>query len=104
MDKELLFYTFNLATIVAMVLAFVYLVIISFIVQDFALIVDRPLIFLIELTFMIVLPGVPLLFFSVSRGMDFGTALILASSFSVQAGIFHLVFQTSGLYRYTFGA
>jgi hypothetical protein len=104
MDKELLFYIFNLATIVIMVIAFVYLVIISFIVQEFALIVERPLIFLIELTFMIVLPGLPLLFFSVSRGMDFGSALILASSLSIQSGLFHLVFQTSGLYRYTFGA
>jgi hypothetical protein len=104
MDKEFLFYTFNLSTIVAIVVAFVYLVIISFIVQDFALIVDRPIIFLMELTFMIVLPGVPLLFFSVSRGMDFGNALILASSLSLQSGLFHIVFQTSGLYRYTFGA
>jgi hypothetical protein len=104
MDKELLFYIFNLAVVVVMVVGFVYLVIISFIVQDFALIVERPLIFLIELTFMIVLPGVPLLFFSVSRGMDFGSALILASSLSVQSGLFHLVCQTSGLYRYTFGA
>ena len=104
MNKEFLLYIFNTATIVVLVFGFVYLVILSLIVKEYALIIERPFIFFIELLFMIVLPSVPILFFAVSRGLDFGHALLLASSFSAQSGAFHLVLQLSGLYKYSFGA
>lgn len=104
MDKELLYFLFNWAIIITLVIGFVYLLIISFIVKDYSLIIEKPLIFVIELIFMTVLPGIPLLFFAVSRGLDIGYAIALAVSLSAQSGAFHLIFQLSGLYKYTFGA
>jgi hypothetical protein len=103
MDKEYLYVLFNITTIVVLVIAFVYLLILSLLVKEYTLVIERPFVFFIELIFMIVLPGIPLLFFAVSRGLDFGHAVIVASTFSAQSGAFHVVFQLSGLYKHLFG-
>jgi hypothetical protein len=103
MDKEYLFVLFEVATIILLVIAFVYLLALSILVKEYAFIVEKPFTFFIELVFMTVLPGIPLLFFAFTRGLDIGKAVILASTFSAKVGAFHVIFQLSGIYKYTLG-
>jgi hypothetical protein len=39
----------------------------------------------------------------ISRSISFDKAMLLAVSFAIQAGLFHIVCQLSGVYRYSFG-
>lgn len=99
-----LFTLFEVFTIGICVLAFVFLFILSVVVNDYKLIVERPFLFTIELIFMTILPSIPILFFAVSRSMPLGRAMALAISFSVQAAAFHVVLQLSGVYKHSFGS
>lgn len=102
-DGAFLFLIFELFTIFIIVIAFVYLFILSIVVNDYKIIVERPFLFTVELIFMMILPSIPLLFFAISRSTPLSKAIALASSFAVQAGVFHIVFQLSGVYRHSFG-
>jgi hypothetical protein len=104
MDTEYLYFMFEVTVIVLLIVAFIYLFVLSIIVRDTTLIVERPFIFTIELLFMMVLPAVPLLFFVVSRGTDFKKAMILTSTLAAKFGAFHVVLQLSGTYKYLLGA
>lgn len=99
-----LFLLFEVFTIGICVLAFVYLFILSIVVNDYKLIVERPFLFTIELIFMMILPSIPILFFAVSRSMPLAKAILIAGTFALQAGVFHIVFQLSGVYSHSFGA
>ena len=103
MDAEYLYFLFEAATIGILVIGFIYLFVLSIIVRDYSLIVDRPFIFAMEFIFMMLLPAVPLLFFTISRGVSFQKAMIYASTLAAKFGAFHLVLQLSGLYKYSFG-
>lgn len=103
MDAEYLYFLFEAATIGVLVIGFVYLFVMAIIVRDYSLIVERPFIFAIEFVFMMLLPAVPLLFFTVSRGVDFKQAVVYASTLAAKFGAFHLVLQLSGFYKYAFG-
>lgn len=102
-DGEFLLYALELFKVVIMVLVFVYLFILSIVVNDYKLIVERPFLFTVELIFMMILPSIPLLFFAVSRSIPFAKALELAIIFSIIMGIFHILLQLSGFYRHFFG-
>jgi hypothetical protein len=99
-----LFTLFEVFTIGICVLAFVFLFILSVVVNDYRLIVERPFLFTVELIFMAILPSIPILFFAVSRSMPLGRAMALAISFAVQAAAFHVVLQLSGVYKHSFGS
>lgn len=103
MDKEYLYFLFNVLTVVLLVIAFIYLLVLSIIVRDYQIIVQRPFLFFIELLFMIVLPSIPILFFKISRNISMRDAIIWASNFAWQSGAFHIVLQLSGVYSYLFG-
>jgi len=102
-EGAFLFVLFDLIAIGVSVLIFVYLFILSIVVNDYKLIVERPFLFSIELIFMALLPSIPILFFAISRSIPFAKAMALAISFAVQAALFHIVFQLSGVYRHSFG-
>jgi hypothetical protein len=102
-DAAFLFSIFEIATIIITIVVFVYLFILSIVVNDYKLIVEKPFLFTIEFLFMTFLPSIPILFFAISRGLLFAKAFLLATSFAVQAALFHIVFQLSGVYRYSFG-
>lgn len=104
MDAEYLYFLFEVATIGLLIIGFIYLFVLSLIVRDYKLIVERPFIFTIELLFMMLLPAIPLLFFTVSRGVDFKKAVILASTLAAKFGAYHIVLQLSGSYTHLFGA
>ena len=103
MDTEYLYFLFEVITIGLLIIGFIYLFVLSLIVRDYKLIVDSPFLFTVETIFMMLLPAAPLLFFSVSRGVDFKKAVILASTLAAKFGAFHIVFQLSGVYTYLFG-
>lgn len=102
MDAEYLYFLFEVCTVIALVIGFVYLFVLSIIVRDYRHIVERPFIFTLELLFMMVLPAIPLLFFYVSRGISFVKAMAWASSLAAKFGVFHVVLQLSGMYSYLF--
>jgi len=102
MDKEYLFFLFKLFTIIALIVAAVFLFVLSVIIRDYKLIVERPFIFTVELVFMMILPVIPVIFFTVSRGISMKEAIIWASSLAGKFGIFHVLFQLSGTYTYLF--
>jgi hypothetical protein len=103
MDKEYLYLLFKLTTIVLIIIAAVFLFVLSIIIRDYRIIVEHPFIFTIELLFMMILPAIPLLFFKVSRGLSLKDAIIWATSLAGKFGIFHVLFQFSGVYTYLFG-
>lgn len=103
MDKEGVYFLFEIATVVILVLAFVYLLVLSIIVRDYKIIVEHPFIFTLELLFMMILPAIPLLFFKVSRGIPWKDAVLWASSLTAKFGAFHVVLQLSGFYSFLFG-
>lgn len=102
MDKEFLFFLFKLFTVVILVLGAVYLFVLSIIIRDYQIIVDRPFIFIIELLFIMLLPAIPLFFFIFSRNMPLKDAIIWASSVAGKFGIGHILLQLSGTYTYLF--
>jgi len=102
MDAEYIYFLFEVATVAVLVFALVYLFVLSIIVRDYRMIVERPFIFVVELIFMMVLPALPILFFYVSRGTDFHKAMAWASSLAAKFGIFHIVMQLSGMYSFLF--
>jgi hypothetical protein len=104
MDAEYLYFLFEVATIGLLIIGFIYLFVLSLIVRDYKLIVERPFIFTVELLFMMLLPAIPLLFFCVSRSVDLKTAIIYASTLAAKFGAFHVVLQLSGTYTHMFGA
>lgn len=104
MDAEYLYFLFEAATIGVLVVGFVFAFVLAIIVRDYSIIVNRPFIFAVEFIFMMLLPAIPLLFFTVSRGISFQTAMIYASTLAAKFGAFHLVLQLSGFYKYAFGA
>lgn len=103
MDKEYLYLLFKLITIVILIAAAIYLLVLSIIIRDYRIIIDHPFIFTIELLFMMILPAIPLLFFKVSRGIPLKEAILWATSLAGKFGIFHVLFQFSGVYTYLFG-
>lgn len=104
MDAEYLYFLFEAATIGVLVVGFVFAFVLAIIVRDYSLIVNRPFIFAVEFIFMMLLPAIPLLFFTISRGVSFQKAMIYASTLAAKFGAFHLVLQLSGFYKYAFGA
>jgi hypothetical protein len=103
MDKEGAYFMFEVVTVVALVLGFVYLLVLSIIIHDYKIIVEHPFIFTLELLFMMILPAIPLLFFKVSRGIPWKDAVIWATSLATKFGAFHVVLQLSGFYSFLFG-
>lgn len=102
-DGGFLYLVFEIFKVVITVLIFVYLFVLSIVVNDYKIIVERPFLFTVELIFMMVLPAIPVLFFAISRSIPFAKAVSLAVLFSVLTGIFHILFQLSGGYRHIVG-
>ena len=103
MDKEGTYFFFEVATVVALVLGFIYLLVLSIVIRDYKLIIEHPFIFTLELLFMMILPAIPLLFFKVSRGIPWKDAVLWATSLATKFGAFHVVLQLSGMYSFLFG-
>lgn len=101
-DGAFLFFIFEISTIILTVVVFVYLFILSIVVNDYKLIVERPFLFSVEFLFMTFLPAIPLLFFAISRSIPYSKAMSLAIAFAIQAAAFHVLCQLSGVYRYVF--
>lgn len=68
--------------------------------RDYEIILRRPILFGIELLLIAVLPALPILFFVVSRGMDWDTAVTWFYGLSIKFALFHVLFQISGLYSF----
>ena len=102
-NSDFLFLIFELFKIGITVLVFVYLFILSVVVNDYKLIVERPFLFTVELIFMMILPAIPVLFFAISRSIPIAKAVGFAVSFAILTGAFHIVLQLSGVYRHSFG-
>jgi len=102
MDLEFQYYIFELGLLFIIFLGLAYLLGLSMLVRDTQLIVEKPLIFIIELILMAALPGVPILFFVVSRGISWNTAWTWYASLSTKFAIFHILSEISGFYRWLF--
>jgi hypothetical protein len=102
MDLEYLYFLFKIVTLMILLLGFAYLLALSIIVRDVQLIKMRPFLFAVELLGMAVLPGLPLLFFVVSRNISWKTAWIWFVSLSVKFAIIHVLLEISGTYRWLF--
>ncbi len=97
-----LYVLFKYLMVIALIGGFLYLLVLSAIVRDYGIIVNRPIIFTIELMFFMFLPAIPLLFFYESRNISWREALVWFGSLAGKFGAFHIVFQLSGFYSYLF--
>lgn len=102
MDLEYLYFLFKIATLLILVMGFAYLLALAIIVRDLDMVLKKPFLFTVELLAMSLLPGLPLLFFVFSRNITWRTAWIWFISLSVKFGIFHILMEFSGTYRWLF--
>ena len=102
MDLEYLYFLFKIGTLFIILFGFAYLLALAIIVRDTDMITGKPFIFVIEVLAMSVLPGLPLLFFVMSRGISWTHAWIWFGSLSVKFGLFHILMELSGVYRWLF--
>lgn len=102
MDLEYQYFLFEIAVLGIVFIGLAYLLALAIIVRDYKLIVERPLIFAIELLLMTLLPGIPILFFVVSRGTSWTSAWVWFASLSTKFAIFHVLSQLSGFYTWIF--
>ena len=102
MDLEYLYFLFKIVTLMIILLGFAYLLALSIIVRDVELIKRHPFLFAVELLGMTLLPGLPLLFFVVSRNITWRTAWIWFISLSVKFAVLHILLEISGTYRWLF--
>jgi len=101
-DLELLYFLFKIAIIVILVFGFAYLIALAAIVHDYSIIVNKPFLFAIETMLMSLLPGIPILFFVVTRNITWKKAWVWFASLSIKFAIFHVLSQLSGLYNWLF--
>lgn len=102
MDLEFLYFLFKVATLLIIVLGFAYLLALSIIVRDLDMVLNKPFLFTVELLAMGLLPGLPLLFFVASRNITWKQAWLWFVSLSIKFGVFHLLMEFSGTYRWLF--
>ena len=102
MDLDYYYFVFEIAILALVAFGLAYLLALAFLVRDFKLIRSKPLIFIFELTLMAILPGIPILFFVVSRGISWDKAWIWFSSLSGKFAIFHILSEISGFYTWLF--
>jgi hypothetical protein len=102
MDLEYQYFVFEIMVLGVIFIGLAYLLALSMIVRDYKLIVERPFIFIIELLLMSLLPGIPILFFVVSRGTTLTQAWVWFVSLSAKFAIFHVLSQLSGFYTWIF--
>lgn len=102
MDLDYYYFVFEIAVLAIIAFGFAYLLALTVIVRDVNLIRSKPLVFIVELILMTVLPGIPILFFVISRGISWDRAWVWFSSLSVKFAIFHVLSQLSGLYTWVF--
>jgi len=70
MDKEGAYFMFEVVTVVALVLGFVYLLVLSILIHNYKIIVKHPLIFTLDFLFILILPAIPFLFSKFSRAFQ----------------------------------
>lgn len=102
MDLDFYYFVFEIAIIGVLAFGIAYLLALAILVRDVQLIRGKPLIFIFELLLMAFLPGIPILFFVVSRGIPWEKAWIWFSSLSIKFAIFHIVSEMSGFYTWLF--
>lgn len=102
MDLDFYYFIFEISIIAVLAFGIAYLLALAILVRDVKLIRSKPLIFIFELLLMAILPGIPILFFVVSRGITWERAWIWFSSLSVKFAIFHVVSEISGFYTWLF--
>lgn len=102
MDLEYQYFIFEIMLLTVVFFGLAYLLALAILVRDTKLITERPVVFVIELLLMSLLPGIPILFFVVSRGISWDRAWIWFTSLSVKFAIFHVLSQLSGFYTWIF--
>lgn len=102
MELDYYYFVFEIAILGILAFGIAYLLALAVLVRDTQLIRTKPLIFIIELILMAILPGVPILFFVVSRGISWEKAWIWFSSLSVKFALFHVISELSGFYTWLF--
>lgn len=102
MDIEYQYLWFQILFLAVSYIGFAYLLALAILVRDTNLIVNKPIIFTIETLLMTILPGIPMMYFVISRNLSLGKAWVWFISTSVQFGIFHVLFQLSGIYTWLF--
>ena len=102
MDLDFYYFIFEIGILGVLAFGIAYLLALAILVRDTQLIRSKPLIFIFELILMATLPGIPILFFVVSRGISWEKAWIWFSSLSVKFAIFHVISELSGFYTWLF--
>jgi len=104
MTLEYLYFVFEITIIFLIFMSVAYLLALSVIARDYKIIIENPFLFIIELLLMSILPGIPILFFVITRGISMEQAWIWFSSLSVKFAIFHVISQLSGFYTWLFSS
>jgi hypothetical protein len=102
-DIDYIYLFVKIAIITAIVLGLSILVPLAIIKRDTFIITQRPLKFAIETFLVGVVPGICILFFTISRGIPFSETRIFALELAIKFSLFHVLFQISGFYKYLIG-
>lgn len=102
MTGDIYFVVFSVLLLLAAAVGFVYLFALSIFVHDTSIITGNFVYFFVETLLVAILPALPFFFFVVSRGISIEKAKLYFYSLAAKFGVFHLLLQLSGYYRYLF--
>ena len=103
LDYDYIYLFVKIAIVTAMIIGLVILLPLAILKRDTFIITQRPFLFAAESFLIGVVPGLAMLFFTVSRGIPFAETKVFALTIAVQFVAFHILFQISGLYKYLMG-
>lgn len=97
-------FNFEVIFYIGLFLSILILCITSFYVKDYAFILDRPFDFFMELFFISIVPALLMVFiFAKTRKLTTSETQVWFFTVLLKLMIFHILFQLSGIYSYTFG-
>ena len=102
-DIDFIYLFVKIAIITGIILGIIILVPLAMIKRDIQLLKSKPFIFTIETILIGILPGIALLFFTISRGIPFSETKIYSLELAIKFSLFHVLFQISGFYKYLIG-
>lgn len=102
-DTDYIYLFVKIAIITAIVIGIAILVPLSVVKKETYMITQRPVLFAMETFLVGVVPGLCLMFFTISRGIPFSETRLFALELAIKFSLFHVLFQISGFYKYLIG-
>jgi ribose/xylose/arabinose/galactoside ABC-type transport system permease subunit len=93
---------FEQLLLVGLILAFVFLLVMSIKFQDTKFLRKSPALFILELLAFSAIPAIPLWIFMITRGVSFKVTLVWFGALWAKFAVLHALFEFSGVYGHYF--